>query len=1052
MPRSGPLITVGQKGTSPVKIQGHRQFGRTVASAVTGLVALATAAGTGSLAQAAAPSDELQEVTVTGSRIAKSGYTAPTPVTVLSAQLLEDTNATNIGAAVSQMPAFKATNTPTTNGFGSFNVGAQIVNLRGLGVNRNLVLVDGRRFAPVTREGTVDLNLIPSGLVERTDIVTGGASAAYGSDAIAGAVNVILDKKLTGIKGQVDYGTSWQGDGNDIHVALAGGDSFAAGRGHFILGGEYERQDGIGDCFTRPWCKGGAVVTNTGAGAVAGLPFQVRTDTGGGFQANPGGVINIINNGTAATAPLRGMFGNTTATGGVTFNSAGQPVAYTLGRPASGTTMGDGGDAVSSMTTTQLLVPVNRITTYGHADYNFTDDLHGFIEGSYAHVKGSTLQSRYFGTPITIFNDNPFIPAAIRAVPGVTAGLAAPASATPSLTRPTAASTAFNLQVLGQRRGESSSEATTYRVTFGLDGKLAGTWNWDTYYQYAHTDRDQIVQNNLVVGASRVINRPGSGGVEAPGALAYWTWANDAVYHPADAALPAAQRRIVCRATLSANAALAAAAAGCVPFNPFGDGRASQAALDYVYRNLLEQVNIDQHVVAVNAQGQLFDLWAGPLSVATGLEYRRDSTSTVHDTLSASFAYFQNFGADYRATQDVVEGYAEAELPLLKDVALARNLSLNAAARRTQYKTSGVGSYDQGPHSNKFDVNSWKVGLIWDPVDWARIRGTRSKDIRAPNFNELFQASASNFTAVLNRWAGNAAQFPAGLAGGNPDLGPEDATTTTIGVVLQPKWGWTERLRLSADYYDIRVNNYISTPGGAQNIVDRCFNLNDPLTCPLITFSAVGTNPQGNLAEIRNVNVNLQWLHTRGLDLEADYRLPLDAINSAFDGNLNLRLLATRTFESSTNLFGVVVDQVGTTGSAGGIPKWLVNLYSTYSNGPLSVTLSSRYIPSGLFSATNIGPDDPRYATFTNVGQQQTINGVTYAPINNNHVSSAFYFNLNGSYTLRQEGTRKLQVFASVNNLFNRIPPTAPSLTYPTNPTYFDQIGRFYRAGLRFNY
>ncbi len=1035
-----------------MKIQRIGSQRKTAKYVATGFASLVAAAVTASLAQAqsaANPDDSLQEVTVTGSRIAKTGYTTPTPVTVLSAQLMEDLNATNVGAAVSQMPAFKPSNTPTNNGWGSFNVGAQIVNLRGLGVNRNLVLVDGRRFAPVTREGTVDLNLIPSGLVERTDVVTGGASAAYGSDAIAGAVNVILNKKLQGIKGQVDYGTSWRGDGSDIHVSLAGGDDFGGGKGHFILGGEYEKQDGIGDCFTRPWCHGGQVVTNTGVGAVAGQPYLVRTDVGGGFQANTGGVINYINNSTSATAPIRGMFGNTGTTGGVTFNAVGQPVAYTLGAPASGTSMGVGGDAVSGMTTTQLLVPVDRYTTYGHLDYNFTDSLHGFIEGSYGHVSGTTLQSRYFGTALTIFADNPYIPAAIRAVAGVAPSLAAPASATPALARPAAG--VFNLQVLGQRRGESASTATTYRVTFGLDGKLAGSWTWDTYYQYAHTDRDQEVANNLVVGASRVINKPGSGGLEAPGALAFWTWANDAVYNPADAALPAAQRRIVCRATLSTNAALAAAAAGCVPFNPFGEGQASQASLDYVYRNLLEQINIDQHVVAANVTGELFNLWAGPMSVATGLEYRRDSTSTIHDLYSQSFAYFQNFGADYRATQDVFEGYVETEVPLLKDLPMARNLSLNAAARQTQYKTSGVGSYDQGAHSNKFDVSSWKVGLVWDPLEWARVRATRSKDIRAPNFNELFQASASNFTAVLNRWNGNVGQFPAGLAGGNPDLGPEDATTTTVGLVLQPKWGWSDRLRLSADYYDIKVNNYISTPGGAQNIVDRCYNLNDPLTCPLITFSAVGSNPQGNLAEIRNVNVNLQWLRTRGLDVEADYRLPLDVLNQDFGGNLDLRLLATRTFESKTNLFGVITDQVGTTGSAGGIPTWLVNLYTTYSNGPLSLTLSGRYIPKGLLSATNIGPDDPRYLIIDKT-KQATFNGVTYSPINDNIVKSAFYFNLNGSYNVMQEGTRKLQLFASVNNLLNRTPPMAPSTTYPTNPVYFDQIGRFYRAGVRFNY
>jgi iron complex outermembrane recepter protein len=1005
-------------------------------------LAVAMACGTTmtATAQAAAAEEELEEVTVTGSRLARTGYSTPTPVTVLSAEVLEQLNATNIGASVSQLPAFRASNTPTTNGFGSFNVGAQIVNLRGLGVNRNLVLVDGRRFAPVTREGTVDLNLIPSGLVERTEVITGGASAAYGSDAIAGAVNVILNKDLSGIKGQVDVGGSQEGDGTNYHLSLAGGADFAGGRGHFILGGEYDKQKGIGDCFTREWCQGGVVIANAGGGALNTpantYPVNYRVDYGGGFYANPNGVISGLNNTTAATAAIRSLLGTGGGTGanlllgGVTFTDNGTPIPYILDRPSSGNT-GIGRSVVSPYTTTQLLVPVDRYTTYGHADFDFTDNLKGFIEGSYGHVKGSTLQSRYFGAPIPLFVDNPYIPAVIRAaLPGAPAP-----SATPSGTRPAAAATLFNLGVLGQRRGESTSEATTYRITFGLDGKFSDRWSWDAYYQYANTDRDQQVENNLVTGASRVINRPGSGGVNNPGALAYWTWATDAVYNPADAALPAGQRRIVCRATISPDPALAAAAAGCVPVNPFGANNTSQSALDYVYRTLTENIGIKQHVVAANVQGQLADLWAGPLTMAAGVEYRADSTELVHDTLSNSFAYFQNFGADYNADQDVVEGYVEAELPLLRDTALARNVILNAAARKTQYKTAGFGGFNQTASSNKFNTTAWKVGLIWEPAEWVRFRATRSQDIRAANFNELFQASASNFTAVVNRFvAGNPSEFPVGLAGGNPTLGPEQADTTTIGMVLQPKWGWTQRLRLSADYYDIQVNNYISTPGGAQNIVDRCFFNQDPLTCPLIVFG-----PGNTLAEVRNVNVNLQWLKTRGVDVEADYRLPLAEVSDAMSGDLSFRLLATRAFESATNLFGVITDRAGETGGAG-VPSWLINLYTTYTQGPLSVTASMRHIPSGKFNRLFTGPDDASY------------NPALPNMINDNIVKRATYFNLNGSYNLRQSGDTRLQVFASVNNLFDKAPPAAPSLQYPTNPFYFDQVGRFYRAGVRFGF
>src|SRR5690606_2282705 len=179
---------------------------------------------------------------------------------------------TNVGAIISQVPAFRPSNNPTTNGFGSFNVGAQIVNLRGLGVLRNLVLVDGRRYAPTTREGSVDLNFIPSILVERTEIVTGGGSAAYGSDALAGVVNVILDKRLDGLKLQLDQGISEEGDGRNLHAAGAFGTSFGAGAGHLVAGVEYSDQKKIDNCFTRDWCKPAAVVTNPGYAAGNGQP------------------------------------------------------------------------------------------------------------------------------------------------------------------------------------------------------------------------------------------------------------------------------------------------------------------------------------------------------------------------------------------------------------------------------------------------------------------------------------------------------------------------------------------------------------------------------------------------------------------------------------------------------------------------------------------------------------------------------------------------------------------------------------------------------------
>jgi outer membrane receptor protein involved in Fe transport len=991
-----------------------------VRAAVRGLLCVGACSAFAAVAVAAEPAqpdEELEQVVVTGSRIAPTGFTTPTPVTVLGAEAIAELGIINIGAGANQLPAFRATTTPATNGWGSFNVGAQIVNLRGLGVNRNLVLVDGRRFAPVTRESTVDLNLIPSGLVERLDVVTGGASAAYGSDAIAGAVNVILNKNLTGIKAQLDYGLSGEGDGDNYHVALAGGSSFAGGRGHFVLGGEYAKQDGIGDCFTREYCEAGAAVNNSGVAAVAGLPNFVLVKGSGGFLANFNGVINQLNNNTAATAAIRNLFG----TGGVTFDDAGNPVPYTLGRPASGNT-GAGSQTVSSFTTAQLEVPVERYATYGHAWYDLNDSVRWFVEGSYGHVEGSTLQTYYFGAPISVFNDNPFVPAQIRA-------LLPPASATPSPLRPAANAAAFNLAVLGQRRGDSSSEADTWRATTGLSWHINDKWSADTYYQYAETDRLQQVDNNLVVGAQRVISRPGSGGVSNAGSYAYWAWANDPVYNPADAALPVAQRRIVCRASISTDAALRAAAADCVPFNPFGQ-TASEAALDYVYGTLVEDIAISQHVVSANVTGPVAELWAGPLSIAAGLEFRRDETRVVHDDLSNLFAYFQNFGADYNGDQDVYEGYLETELPLARDMTGIEALSLNAAVRRTRYEISGFGGYNQADASNSFNATTWKVGMVWEPVDWARLRFTISRDIRAPNFAELFLASASSFTSVQNRFLpGNPSENPTLLNGGNPQLGPETGKTKTVGIVLQPPF--IEGLSLSLDYYDIKVTDYIGGPGGAQTVVDRCALNNIQQFCDLITLGAGQT-----LVEVANANVNLQWLKNRGLDAEIAYRLPLSRFSS-LPGRFDFRLLANHALENSTNLFGVTTDRVGETGGVGAA-DWTATLITGFSHDRFQVNVTTRFISEGKFNVLYTGPDSPAYdPTRPN-------------SVSDNTVPSATYFNLNASMNFGAQ--KNTEVFAQVNNLFDRAPPFAPQLAYPTNPVYFDQIGRTYRFGVRMKF
>lgn len=942
---------------------------------------------------AAAETTADSAIIVTGSRLARSTFDAPSPVTVVGGEDLENRAVVNVGQGISELPAFRPSTSPTTQGFGSFNVGAQIVNLRGIGVTRNLILVDGRRFAPTTREGSVDLNLVPSILVERVEVVTGGASAAYGSDALAGVVNVILDKDLDGLKVQFDNGISGEGDGYDFHAAGAFGTSLGS-LGHLVIGGEYNDRDGIGNCFTRDWCTAGAVVSNPFY-ASNGLPNYVRADENAGWFFNSGGVVSTNNNRAPGSADLLNMFG----TGGITFGPDGAPQAYHPGSFSFALSQ-IGGDVYPTYTDANITVPVERYSLFGHADLNISDSVNAFVEGSYGHVDGVLLQTAFFTAGLPIYADNPFIPDGLR-----------PFVPEPDVTSPTTpAAPAFSLGRVFDDvgRGLSTSTADTYRVTAGLGGPL-GTWEWDAYYQYGRTDRLQTVENNMIVG----------------GSSPRLSFAVDAVRDPVSG-------DVTCRALLSPDPAVREAAAGCVPVNLFGADNVSPAGKDYIFGTLVEDIVLQQHVVAANMRGDVADLWAGPLSVAVGAEYRVDKIDVTHDDLSNEFAYFQNFGADYNGTAKISEGYLEAELPLVDDASWTRSLILNGAVRYTHYDISGFGSYLRSDTDTSFNATTWKASLIWEPIDILRLRATQSRDIRAPNFADLFLASGSNFAPVVNPFNPTQSVPPFTLNGGTPTLRPEKGDTTTFGIVLSPN-GMFNGFRLSADYYDIKVDGYIGTaPGGSQFIVDRCF-AGVEQACSLVDFG-----PDDTITEIRNVTLNLDEIETRGIDFEAAYTIPL----GGSDNSLSLRGLATYVAELKTSNFGESVDRAGQTGNSAGLaaPDWIANGFVTYNSPHFTTTLQGRYISSGLYDAQRIGPDDADYApTLPN-------------SISDNRVDSRFYVNLFASWRPSGEEDRGVELFGAIHNLFDKDPPAAPETQFYTNPVYFDTIGRYFRLGIRYQH
>lgn len=946
-------------------------------------------------------SADTSPIVVTGSRIQRSTFDTPAPVTILGADELSRRGVTNIAEAIAELPSFRDSTSPQTQGFGSFNVGARIMNLRGLGVTRNLILVNGRRFAPSTREGSVDLNFLPSILIERTEIVTGGASAAYGSDAITGVVNVILAQNLEGLKLEADYGLSDEGDGDRMHAAAAFGTALGD-RGHFVIGGEYADQKGIGNCFTRDWCTPGAVVTNLGYASGNGLPNLVRSNDNAGLRFNSGGVVY---------GGAQNIFG----TGGITFDENGTAQPFTTGSPAFALFQ-RGGDILPAYLNSNITVPVERYSVNAYLDYELAGDTKVFLEGSYGHVAGQLLQTSFFTTALPIFADNPFIPAAVRAT--LPLAQRTQPTAPSSLVRP--ATGAFNMARLFDdfARGYSTSEADTYRIATGIEGSLGSNWNWDGYYQYSRTDRLQQVEDNLVVGAAIYpINNPAT--IARSNALFYF--AADAVVNPVTG-------QPTCRALLSADPALRAAAQGCVPVNLFGPNNYDPAARDYIYGTLVEEIKLEQHVLAGNLSGSAFEAPGGPVGIAVGAEFRVDKIDVVHDDLSNIYAYFQNFGADYNGKTEVIEGYAELEVPLLD------SLTVNGAMRQTHYKVSGFGSYLRTKASNSFDATAWKLSANWEPADWLRFRVSRSRDIRAPNFAELFLASASSFTTISNPFNLTQSFNPDLVNGGSPFLRPEKADTWGAGMILQPR-GPLNGVRFSVDYFNIKVKDYIgSPPGGFQNIINECFAGREA-ACDLINDGSITAGQ--NITQIRNISLNLEELRTSGLDFEADYRVELGGQNQ-----LLLRGLATYTEELTSVAFGQAIDRAGQTGAAASIsaPKWSANAFVTLMGPRYSLTLQGRYIDSGVLDALYTDPTDPGY-------DPKKPNS-----INDNSVASRFYANLSGTFKIGPsdaDGSSNYELFFRVNNLFNKAPPIAPEFQYPTNPAYFDTIGRYYTIGAR---
>jgi len=913
-------------------------------------------------------------IVVTGTRINVSGFKAPTPTTVVGEAQIEANAQPNIFTTIAQLPSLQGSTGTQFNTFStsSGQQGLSSFSLRGVGIIRTLTLLDNQRVVGANVLGVPDISLFPQLLVKRVDVVNGGASASYGSDAVGGIVNFITDTHFEGIKGNVQGGVTKYGDDESILVQLAAGTSLADDRVHLVANLEYSDEDGVGGgewgiglANGRDWFKQTTLI-NRGV-TNDGMPqFVVR---------NYAQSIGFAKYGLITGGPLRG----------IAFNEDGTTRQFEYGSPCI-STFCLGGDLTGNVDAGRSLKSaIKRKIAYGRAAFEFVPDNEAYVSVNVAQVETHNQPVNGENRPnLTIQCDNAFLPASVKA-----------ACATAGVTNflfGTSNAALGNTKVFTDRRQQ--------RFVGGLLGEVpvAGTnWNYDVYYERGinHTDID--VENIML---NQRFNR-----------------AIDAI---------TLNGEIVCRDSV-------ARANGCKPLNVFG-GNFSPEAFDYVLpeNGPFQRTRQTQDVASATFSGSPFELWAGPLSVAFGAEWRHEYYKVRADAYGMGSQFAENtpdypfdpvlqpggnnwYAGNYKSgggAYSVKEAFLELNLPLFNSEG-AGTFNLNGAARVTDYSTSGT-------------FWAWKIGGTWEtPIDGLRLRGVTSRDVRAPNLSELFAAPVTitlpNFFDPFN----NRNVLVIQSTVGNPNLTPEIARNTILGATLSNP-PWLPGLSLSFDYYKLKIKDVISTIG-ANDIVRLCFENILPETCDAFDLNA----PNGsNYLLVQPFN--LASIDTEGFDIEASYiwRQPL-----GIPGSLTLRALATHVikFVTDTGLPGV--EPIDTAGNNNGnTPDWKWLAIQSYETGGFTFTLQERWFSNGTIGN--------QYIVCQTGCPVSTANHPT---IDDNRLDGAFYMDIGASYDI----TKEINAYVKVDNLFDRDPE--PSVIF-NNPTLYDEIGRVYRAGVRFQF
>ena len=947
---------------------------------------------------------DIEQVVVSASRIQIAGYQQPTPVSVVgAAQLLEAANA-DIGDTLRAMPSMANSATPekgtNANAGNSGALGVSGINLRNLGATRTLVLLDGQRMASPVLTGGVDLSVIPNTVVQRVDVVTGGASAAWGSDAVSGVVNIIINKNYTGLKASIDLQDTGQDTRRSYGFTVTNGFDMLGGRSHIVWAATYNDSPNAVFQGSAHWFRNPGLIANPLY--VAGnhtVPQLIHVANGSQNDTAGGDILN---------GPLAGIGfgpGGNLVTYKVPvcayYTNANLPpfIATTTTQSNSFCFGGSAGQQQSSAQIGLISYPLIQGTGFLFSTYKITPEIQASLMLNYGYDR-SHSSSLTANETATIRTDNaylnPILLQRMQAAGVTTISVQSNDTDPIDLNHPSYAD--FSKSI-GQQATQSVRQF--YRAVVALDGALGDSWSWNVYYQHSESHLYEVYTANEI--KQNFLNAIDAVTITA---------ANQGKSNLAIGS-------IACRSTITNPTN------GCVPYNIMGTGVADPLAVNYINdNNDFYHLNIEQDSAGASMQGVLpWDLiGAGAPSTAFGVEYRKEAAVSTADPNGNLGALGGGNFVGMRGQYNVIEGFAELNIPLIKN-GIVNSLDGNLAGRMTSYSTSGL-------------VETWKVGLTSQINDDIRLRYTMSVDIRAPNLGELFNDIPASGGQVDYK-NGLTAATALSEAAGNTNLVPETAITYSGGVVLTPHW--IPGLTMSFDWYAINVKGVINAPSTTQ---ERNFCLAGTPTpaggsyCDDWVYGAPinGTNPNG-LRFVYTYPFNNGFLTTSGLDFVADYAMDF------MGGNLAWHLIGNYNDEETQSQFGITnpdgsqasYNYAGSVGPGpfSGAPKMHMQLGATYTAGPWTGTVQTRY-----------------------TGTAQLVNGWTSGvQVDDNRVAQVAYLDLRGTYRWNDN----VQFYLSVDNALDTPPPLTVGYSPSTNGGStigrdYDILGRMWHTGVRLSW